>query len=86
MKAEIFQNMIDRISAGETLVLATAWKATKITQRDMLAWEKANRPLLKNSKSEDGFWVASGKRYDYCQPGGMVAYFESEKKNLLTYS
>lgn len=85
MKAEIFQNMIDRINAGETLILATTYHATKITKTAMLAWEKANRPLLKNSKSEDGFWVASGKRYVYCQPGGMIAYFESEKKNLLTY-
>lgn len=87
MKSDKFQDMINRIYAGETLILATVYHATRITKANMLAWAKADRPLLKNDKSESGgFWVASGKQYVYCAPGGMLAYFESEKKNLLTYS
>ncbi len=76
MEKDKFDEMIEKIKSGKNLVIATYCKAWRITAKDISAWKKVGRSLLKNSTTQDGFYMARGKSFDYITPVGCKVYFE----------
>jgi hypothetical protein len=65
--AERIQSLFDALSAGKTVYICTCTRATKITQKNVKAWEAYGRPILK--AAGNSMYMAVGKRYDcidYC--------------------
>jgi len=76
MSPDRFNKIIETIKGGKNLIIATPLRAVRITAKCLAKWEKSGRPLLKNRASEDGFYVARGKSYDYIILEGCAVYFE----------
>ena len=76
MSTEKFNEMINAIQGGKSLVIVTRLRSWRVTAKNLLDWEKAGRSLLKHSTPQGGFYIARGKSFDYVAPGGCAVYFE----------
>lgn len=76
MKAKEFTALIQRIESGETLTIYTMTRAIQISPKTLFSWCRAGREVLKNGKEdENGFFVASGRRYDFVLIGAVGIRF-----------
>jgi hypothetical protein len=63
--------LITAIKGGKVLLITTYLKQIKVDNKCLNRWEKAGIDLLKDGKeNETGFYIASGKKYNYVIPEG----------------
>ena len=75
MNAETYNRMIEKIKSGYTLNIATSSRITTISPNTLTKWEKSGNAIMKNATTEDGFYIASGKHFDYVIPACSKIYF-----------
>lgn len=70
------QEIIEQIKNGKTLYITTCLKSIKVDLKTLKRWEKAGVPLFKDGKEKEvGFYIGSGRHYDYVNPEGVSVKF-----------
>ena len=65
------QAALEYVQRGGVLVVATSMRVTIIKQKDIAAWDRAGKPLLR--EEGDGYRMRQGRGSVYLVPG-LLAY------------
>jgi hypothetical protein len=68
--------IINQINNGKTLYITTYLRSIKVDLKTLKRWEKSGVPLFKDGKAkEPGFYIGSGRHYDYVNPEWVSVKF-----------
>ena len=81
MNDKRYNEMLDYIGKGATLVVSNYINATQIESKHIKRWKELGINLITNSK-QDGFYIAKGKS-KYNVTGSVVRLYDS-KNNFIT--
>ena len=73
MEREKYNKIIDGIAAGYTLEICTYTRCTHIDRKVVAQFRAAGYEVMKNGREDEpGFYIRSGKRWDYVTPLGCT--------------